>query len=373
MISSERLANEFIKLVSIDSPSFCEKEMGEYLRKKLLELGFIVKEDGAGSKINGNCGNIYGFLDGSKGIAPILFCSHMDTVEPSCQKKAVLDSDGVIRSKGDTVLGADDCSGIVAILEALNEIKENNLEHRPIEVLFTVAEETYCKGVKEFDFSSIISKEAYILDLSGKVGTAAYKAPTILSFNVYVNGKSSHAGFAPHMGIHAIQAASDAISKLKLGNIDDNTTLNVGLIHGGLATNIIPDLCQVSGEIRSYSHERSLEVAQEVRNQFESSAVSSGAKIRFEVEIGCKAYETPKNHLVVRRFEAACKTLSLPFSLQQTFGGSDNNVLAQNGITGIVISCAMNQCHSCDEYTTVDELVNITELTKVLMTSGDKE
>ncbi|MDD3569965.1 MAG: M20/M25/M40 family metallo-hydrolase [Lachnospiraceae bacterium] len=373
MISREHLSNEFIKLVSIDSPSFGEKEMGEYLKKRLLEFGFTVEEDDAGSKINGNCGNIHGFLAGKMEIPPILFCSHMDTVEPSCQKQAVLDSEGFIRSKGNTVLGADDCSGIVAILEALNEIKDNNLEHRPIEVLFTVAEETYCKGVKEVDFSTIISKEAYVLDLEGKVGTAAYKAPTILSFNAYVKGQSSHAGFAPHKGIHAIQAASDAISKLKLGNIDDNTTLNVGVIHGGLATNIIPDLCEVRGEIRSYSHQRALEVAQEVRNQFESSAVAFGAKIRFEVEIGCKAYETPKNHLVVRRFEAACKTLNLPFSLQQTFGGSDNNILAQNGIAGIVLSCAMNQCHSCDEYTTIDELVKIAELTKVLMTSNDEQ
>lgn len=372
MISGERITNEFIKLVSIDSPSFGEKEMGKYIKKRLLGLGFTVKEDYAGSKINGNCGNIYGFLDGSKEMPPILFSAHMDTVEPSSKKQAELDRDGVIRSKGDTVLGADDCSGIVAILQALDEIKENNLIHRPMEVLFTVAEEQYGKGVKEFDFSQIISNEAYVLDLTGKVGTAAYKAPTILSFNVYVDGQASHAGFAPHMGIHAIQAAADAISKLKLGNIDDNTTLNVGIINGGVATNIIPDLCKVSGEIRSYSHDRTLEVAKEVRKQFETSADYFGAKIRFEVEIGCKAYETPKNHSVVRRFELACKTLNLPFSLQETFGGSDNNILAQVGIAGIVLSSAMNQCHSCNEYTTIDELVKITELTKVLMTSDDE-
>ncbi len=368
IIDKERLIKEFTRLVSIDSPSLLEREMGDYLKNKLEELGFTVMEDDTGSKLGGNCGNIYGFWEGREELEPILFCVHMDTVEPSRGKQAVLGADGVIRSKGDTVLGADDFAGIAAILEALYTIKEKQLEHRPIEVLFTVAEEIYCKGAKVFDYSNIKSKEAYVLDLTGDVGAAAYRAPSILSLKIEVNGKASHAGFAPHEGIHAIQAAADAIAKLKLGHIDDATTLNIGVIQGGLATNIVPALCMVGGEIRSYSHKKALETAKEVKQQFEKSAEAFQAIVKFEVITNCQAYETPKEHPVVRRFEAACETLNIPSSLQQTFGGSDNNAMAEHGITGIVLACAMNQCHSCEEYTTEEELARIAELTRVLMT-----
>ncbi len=372
-IDKERLIKEFTRLVSIDSPSLLEREMGDYLKHKLEELGFTVTEDDAGSKLGGNCGNIYGFLEGMQELEPILFCVHMDTVEPSRGKLAVLGADGVIRSKGNTVLGADDFAGIAAILEALYTIKEKQLEHRSIEVLFTVAEEIYCKGAKVFDYSNIKSKEAYVLDLTGDVGAAAYQAPSILSLKIEVNGKASHAGFAPHEGIHAIQAAADAIAKLKLGHIDDVTTLNIGVIQGGLATNIVPALCTVGGEIRSYSHKKALETAREVKKQFEKSAEAFQAAVKFEVITNCQAYETPKEHPVVRRFEAACETLNIPSSLQQTFGGSDNNAMAEHGITGIVLACAMNQCHSCEEYTTEEELARIAELTRVLMTSEVNE
>lgn len=78
-------------------------------------------------------------------------------------KKAVLHEDGTITSDGSTVLGADDLSGVCAILEALTSLKEDGTPHRPLELLFDVAEETYCAGIRQFDFSRLKSKEAYVL------------------------------------------------------------------------------------------------------------------------------------------------------------------------------------------------------------------
>ena len=345
--------------------------MGDYLKAQLAALGLLVEQDDAGSRLGGNCGNIYAFLEGCNDLEPVLLCAHMDTVEPSAGKQAVADKDGVIRSNGDTVLGADDCTGIVAVLEALRVVQEQNIEHRPIEVLFNVAEEVYCKGAGQFDFSKLRSKEAYVLDLSGPIGSAAYQAPTILSFIVTVHGKASHAGLAPREGIHAIKAAADAVTKLHIGEIDDNTMLNIGVIDGGLATNIVPDLCTLKGEIRSYSHKRALDISETVKKQFETSASLIGALADYDMQIGCKAYETPMDHHVIRHFQAACRALNLPFSLHKTFGVSDNNIFAEHGITGIVLASGMNQCHSCDEYTTIDELVKIAELTSILTTKLD--
>jgi tripeptide aminopeptidase len=177
----------------------------------------------------------------------------------------------VIRSRGKTVLGADDMAGVAAILEALQVIREKNLPHGPVEVLFTVAEEAYAKGAGVFDFAKLMSEEAYVLDLAGPVGTAAYAAPSILSFTAVIRGRASHAGFAPQKGIHAIAVAADAISMMPMGRIDEETSVNVGTIAGGLGTNIIPDKCVVRGEVRSLSHEKAVKQAELVKKQFERS------------------------------------------------------------------------------------------------------
>lgn len=366
-IHQQRLLRSFAELVSIDSPSFYEKEAASYITERLLKLGFTVEQDEAGQKLNGNCNNLYGYLEGSLPYPPLLLCAHMDTVEPCRSKKAVFHADGSITSAGDTILGADDCAGIAAILEAVESILESGLPHRPIEVLFTVAEETYCGGAAHIDYSRIRSKEVYVLDLSGPVGNAAYKAPTILLFTAQITGKAAHAGFEPEQGVHAIQAASRVIAQLKMGRIDADTTLNIGTIEGGTVTNIVPERCTVRGEIRSYTHEKALHQLQLVEQTFLEAANRMGATLHFEKRLGCQAYETPLDHPVTVRYQNACKKCGLAGGLEATFGGSDNNYLSQNGLTGLVLATAMNRCHSKEEYTTAAELYNIASLVKAIL------
>jgi len=369
-IREKRLRDLFETIVTIDSPSFEERKMADFIKGKLSSLGLFVFEDNAGAALGGNGGNVYGFLPGDEALAPLLFCAHMDTVEPGRNKRAVAGENGAITSAGDTILGADDGAGIAAILEALTVIVEEKLPHRPVEVLFTITEEVYCQGVERFDFSKIRAKEAYVLDLAGPVGSAALQAPTILSFAVKLLGKASHAGFAPKDGVHAVLAASRAVSRLPMGQIDDETTLNIGEIAGGRATNIIPESCLVRGEIRSFSHERCLSLYGEVKKTFTDCALAIGAKAEFSEHIGCAAYKTPAGHPVVSRFRAACERLGLPFLPGKTFGGSDNNVLAAQNIAGIVTACAMYRCHSTEEYTTLPDLMKSAGLTLCLM-AGD--
>jgi tripeptide aminopeptidase len=366
-----RLIDEFTRLVSIDSPSYGERQLGDLVKARLRSLGLMVIEDDAGEKIGSDCGNIYGLLQGDPSLRPLLFCAHLDTVEPSKGKRAVLSDSGVITSDGTTVLGADDLSGVTCILEALTVVKEKNLPHGPIEVLFTVAEETYCRGSREFDYTKLLSEEAYILDMSGPIGMAAYAAPSILSFTATIRGKAAHAGFEPEKGIHAIAVAADAISMLPLGRIDEETTVNIGLIEGGLATNIIPDTCVLRGEVRSLSHEKTKKQLDTIRRQFERSAARVHASVEFDIWVASEAYETPLEHPIITRFEKACRACRLTPSLIKTFGGSDNNIFAQNGITGIVVASAMSDVHSTGEFTSVEELTMAAELTLELMTETE--
>lgn len=362
------MTEEFMKLAGIDSLSFQERDMADILKSTLTDLGFEVFEDKAGKYYKGNSGNIYAFLQGEPGLEPLLLSAHMDTVAPGKGKKAILHEDGSITSDGSTVLGADDLSGIVAILEAVRVIKENRRPHRSIEILFTIAEEAYIRGSEVFDYSIIKSKEAYVLDLEGPVGYAAIAAPTLLSFDAVIKGKASHAGFEPERGINAIKAAAECITQTRQGRVDDITTVNIGMIEGGKARNIVSDECILKGEVRSLSHSKAESEIMKIEKVFTETAKKYKAKLSFSVDIGCLAYKTDTGHPVVERFLRACGELGYESKLIDTFGGSDNNNFMKHGINGIVMACGMNKVHSCHEYTHVDELEKCCNIVIKLLT-----
>ncbi len=371
MVNKERILRDFCSLIEIDSISFGERAMADVLKMHLTELGFEVKEDDAGKYYGGNCGNVYGYLEGSLGGGVMLFSAHMDTVEPGLKKRAVLQEDGTITSDGSTILGADDLSGIVTILEAVRAIKEQGLPHRSIEVLFTIAEEVYIKGSQVYDYSTVKAKEAYVLDLIGPVGTAALSAPTLVSFTATVLGKASHAGFAPEQGINAIAIAAEAITRIRQGKIDEDTTVNIGLIEGGKARNIVSDTCSLKGEIRSLLHEKAVSESERIKQTLKNTVACCQSTLEYHTEFGCLAYRVEENHPVVRRFERACRDLGYDTEYTDTFGGSDNNNFHQHGITGIVLACGMNRVHSCKEYTHIEELVKCANIVFKLMTGED--
>lgn len=368
MNRQQRFVREFCRMVTIDSPSYDEQALCAYLRGRLAELGLSVFMDNAGAQTGGSSGNLYGFLPGNTDGEPLLFSAHMDTVAPAHGKRAIVSTDGTIRSDGTTVLGADDLSGIAAILEALTVIRDEHLPHPDIEILLTTAEECYAAGAAAFDFSHIRAKFAYVLDAAGAPGGAVYAAPTILPFTVTVLGKAAHAGFEPEKGVHAFAAAAKALAVLPQGRINEETTVNFGMISGGTATNIIPDRCEIHGEIRSYHHEQALAELDSVGAAFRAAAEPMGAKAELCTLPGVRAYETRQDAAVIARFDSVCRQIGLTPELSRSFGGSDNNVLALHGITGIVVATGMHNCHTCSEYTTVSELEAAARLTLGLMT-----
>lgn len=375
-VNKKIVVDEFIKMVSFDSESYHERKIADYILSHLRELGIeatedkafeILADEGVTEKSPENAGNIFARIPATGDGEPILFSAHMDTVKPGIGKRAVVHDDGKITSEGGTVLGADDVGGVVAILEMLRVFKEDDIPHPEIEVLFPIAEEPYCQGSRVFDYSKVKSKTAFVLDLSGLLGRAAYTAPTIISLLIKVKGKSAHAGFCPQDGIHAIAIAAQAISGLKNGWASDNTTLNIGTINGGTQRNSVPEYVEITGEVRSLVHEEALRQVELVKKAFEDAAAAYKGQVEAEATIQIEGYRTSESSTAVRRFKKAClKTLSVDGELVETYGGSDLNNFASYGIEGLVIASAMHEVHTTSEYTYVDELVKVAELTTCL-------
>ena len=379
----ERLIRDFVELTSIDALSLQEREVADAIIPKLEEMGCEVSEDDAGRAHGGNCGNLFVRIPG-KGplhdLDPILLSAHMDTVGPGRGKQAIMQEDGCITGNGEAVLGADDVTGIVEILEGIRILQENGFSHRPVEVLFSVSEETFGRGIKGFDCSKLRSRDVYVMDLTGPIGTAALQAPTLIWFEVIVTGKSAHAGFEPENGIHAVQTAAKAIARLPQGRIDRRTTFNFGKIKGGSVSNIVPDFCRVTGEVRSYDHQRAEDVLQEMEEVFRHEAQKSGASVSVRKELCIRAYQVSEDASVCRRFVKALEMIGQPLHKENnesvfvsTFGGSDNNVLSQKGLQGIVPASGMYNPHSLKEYTCVRDLERGAELVAALCMVADEE
>ena len=356
MINEKRIVECFMELVRIDSVSRDERKLSDVLIEKLEDLGLEVFVDQTGEKIESNTGNVLAKLKGNiKEAIPIMFAAHMDTVVPGKNINPILDGDRII-SNGKTILGADDKAGIAALLEALHYIKENNIVCGDIEILFTICEEVGLLGVKNLDTSFIKSKIGFILDAGGPTGQIITAAPSQNSLEFTIYGKSAHAGANPEEGINAIQVAGFALSRMKLGRIDEETTSNIGIISGGRATNIIPDEVILKGESRSRNEEKLEKCTQQLRKAADDSAQEFKTKVDVKIEKKYDCFNLSPDGLVVKIAKKAAEKISLKPLLCSSGGGSDANIFNKMGIPSVVLAIGMEKVHTVEEYILVEEL-----------------
>ncbi len=360
MINKDRMVDEFVQLVSIDSLTKNERKMADALTQKLKDMGYEVTEDNAGEKIGSDTGNLICTIKGSKDSPSVMLTAHMDTVEPGKGKKAIIEQ-GVIKTDGSTILGADDAAGIVCILECLRVLKEKNIPHGDIQVVFSVAEEGGLLGAKNLDYSKIHAKYAIVLDTGGAIGTVNIKAPSQNIIYVTVEGKASHAGVEPEKGISAIQIAAEAISSMKLGRIDEETTANIGIINGGRETNIVCEKVEIKAEARSRDKKKLDDQTSHMKDCFEKAAEKLGGRIDFKAVLEYPSFNIPENAPIISILKKAANAAKVPLVLEETGGGSDTNIYNGKGIEAVNVSVGMNKVHSVDENIVIEDMVKAAE------------
>ena len=351
MIQEDRLHRTFCDLVKIYAPSGGEKDVAAYLKTALKRLGARVAEDTANEKTGGNSGNLIAtFAANAEGLPSLAFTGHMDCVE-NCQGIEPVLEDGVYHSAGDTILGGDDKAGVAAILEALAVMKETMIPHGKITVIFTVHEEDGLGGSKHFDKKYAEGIDfGYVFDSDGAPGTAVIQGPYAYSLTCTMHGKAAHAGVCPEAGINAIKMAAHAVSQMQSGRIDAETTANVGMMEGGLATNIVPDTCTIRAEARSLSEEKLKRVVDDMIAGFQSAEQEfpggTAEVVATPVYYGFKVEETSP---AIRLFRAACAACGATPVLETSNGGSDANWFNAGAFPAILCGCGMTNFHTNEE------------------------
>lgn len=348
------LTTLFIKLAQIDSVSGSEQEISDFVMQFLKDLKLNPIQDK----------NNMIYCRVGSGTNPVLFCAHMDTVEPGRGVK-VIQKNGYLKSDGPTILGADNKISLATILFCVQKlIKAEKIPN--IELLFSVREETD-SGISEFNVSQLKSKVGFVFDAgNGDLSWLTSSAPTLEDFIIEITGKSTHASH-PEDGINALEVLTTALSELKIGRLDSDTTFNIGLISGGDATNTVPEKIILKGDLRSNNPISYKNYKKAIIEKFEEVAKS----FRAEVKLTWIPYSIGYvQNLESEAYKNICEiywNFGVKINPRPTTSGSDASFLNNSGIETFCLGSPDENAHTIHERVDVKTLAKFQKIVEKLM------
>ena len=357
----------FTELAAIPSPSGEERAVADAVIRYLRDCALDVEEDDAGERIEATAGNLYARLEGTAPGTPIFLCAHLDTVPPTGKIDPVVDDEGFVRNAAGTILGADDKAAVAVMLEAARRVLSERRPHAGIELLFTPKEEVGLIGARAFDESKLDARVGFVYDQAAPIGEVILGAPYSQVLHVTFHGRASHAGMYPEEGRNAIAAAARAIADLRLGQVDEQSTANVGVIDGGAAVNIVPDRCRFGAEARSHDEGRLAELVQEMLESISFAAETSECRADVESRRSYRGYRFKRSDDVVRVATDALARTEHEAHFILSGGAADANIFNERGLQCLNLGNGMIDIHTPDERIAVDDLEAMVDVTLALV------
>ncbi len=350
------LIDLFCGLVTIPSESGEEGEFIDFIRR-------MIEEEFSASSQNDAFGNLILRIPGKHSLrsTPLLFGMHADTVSPGRGIVPVVEN-GVVRSDGTTILGADDKAGIAEFIIALRRARNRP----PIELVLTREEERGLVGSRNLDYSLIKSKEGFVLDMDNP-SSIVIGGPTKINLDISIQGKAAHAGMEPEKGISAIKAAAMAIALLPDGRVDAGTTCNIGTIIGGENRNSVPEKALLQVEVRSLDHEKAVGLEQRFRKTFQDAAASIGADANIVSTVSYRATTIAEDSGVVLAAASALRKAGLEPLCQAIVGGTDASIYNEHGIACVVLDMGARKEHTKEEHIFVAEMEQCVAIIETLL------
>ena len=364
-VDRDRLLQTFLELVAIDSPRGQEAEISAELERRFGELGCDVRRDAIG--------NLVAVLAGRR-EGTVMVSTHMDTVGTDVGIKPIIGDDGVIRTDGSTILGADDKSGIAGCLEVIRLLQANpDVSHPTVEFVVSVSEEIGLVGSQQLDTSQLNATHGFVLDAAGVIGSITYWSPTAMEMSIKFHGRKAHAGVEPEKGINALKAAAMAIATMPLGRIDEETVANIGTIDGGEARNVVPDLVVLEGEARSHDQSKLDEQVAAMHKACEEAAAACGATVEIEHDVQYRTYKIDPDAAPYREAAAAISSLGYDVVPRKSGGGTDGNLFNAKGIPCVALPTGMVDEHATSEHIAIEDMVTACRILTAILTQPAPE
>ena len=361
LIDHDWALQTFMRLARIDAPSGQEKELAEEIvnivRGELradCQVCFDECFRRFPEKNQASCGNLFVDIPGTLPGSTLGFSAHLDRVEPGRSIKPVL-TDEEVRSDGQSILAADDVSGIATILAMLHALAKHKIDHGPLQLIFTVCEEKGVLGAKYIDAGLLKAKT--VLSFDGHdpneivIGGCASQ-----KFTLTIKGKQAHAGLHPEEGVNAIEITARAITSLKdegwLGRIkkqDKEAVSNIGTLTGGTSTNTVPELVSLTGEARSFHEGFLQQVVSAFHDHFSSAANAvknirgeSGIVDKWQAALAYPSWRLAETSAALTLASQALTTLGMEPRLATKMGGYDASNLNRYLSTAVLGTGAGN-------------------------------
>ena len=239
--------------------------------------------------------------------------------------------------------------------------------HAGIELLFTPKEEVGLLGAAAFDRERLRARLGFVYDQAAPIGEVILGAPYSQALEVRFHGRASHSGMFPEEGRSAIAAAARAISDLRLGRVDEESTANVGTITGGTAGNIVPEWCTFNAEVRSHDEARLADHVQEMLDAFAFAASAAECEVETQTRKSYRGYRFRPSDEVVRVASAALRRAGYEPRLGLSGGAADANVFNDRGLPCLNLANGMTAIHTPDEHIAVADLEAMVEVTLALV------
>ncbi|MEJ2583789.1 MAG: M20 family metallopeptidase [Robiginitalea sp.] len=296
-----------------------------------------------------------------------LLLGHCDTVWPLDTLREMPLSEAKGRLAGPGVY--DMKAGIAQIFFALRCLKDLSLQPSVLPVLLINSDEEI--GSRESTPAirrlARIADRAFVLEpplgLEGKLKTAR---KGLGRFTLTVYGKAAHAGLDPEKGANAIVEMARLVQQLyALNDFDTGTTVNVGLIEGGISPNTIAPISRVVLDVRVPTTSEGVRVEKIIRSL---KAETEGVRLEIEGGFGRPPMErTPGNRQLWSLAAKTGKVLGIELEQAAAGGGSDANTTSQYTATLDGLGTPGDGAHARHEHIQTDRLAERTSLLTLLL------
>ncbi len=306
---------------------------------------------------------------GARSGDPILVMTHIDTVWPlgTLERKPFTVENDEARGPGVYDMKAS----VAMMLQALSFLSTGGAEHRPITWLINTEEEIG-SPVSRPHIERLASESAYVLVLEPPVapgGSLKTARKGVGMFSMRIEGLAAHAGADPEKGVSAIQELANQIQYLHgLTDFELGTTVNVGVVSGGTARNVIAANATALIDLRVTTMTEGDRVVNAIRN---AKPRLQGASVTVSGELNRPPMErTEQIAAAFARVQEIGHGLGIELTEASTGGGSDGNFTAAIGATTIDgLGCPGDGAHAEHEHISLDGLVERTALLTALLMS----
>ena len=350
--------NQIRQLVEIESPSYDEagsRNAVDFLVEKAKEINCIstverIYREGYGEHLI-----IRAFSEIPNPQSQILLLGHTDTVHPRGAN-----AKNPTRIEGDKFYGCgifDMKTNCVLMLEILRAFDELNLKpNRPMTILLSCDEEVGSDTGREFVEAEAV-KSAFCLvcepSANGKVKTGRKGTGW---YELKAHGIPAHAGLEPEKGASAILEISKQIQQIHtLNALEKGTTVNVCMINGGTASNVIPENASAEIDVRFTSMTEAERIKNEIKN-----LQSFDERVSLELLGDINRPPMERTEGVIALYEKAktiADAMNYEFGETQVGGASDGNFVGALGVPVLDgLGVKGNGAHTNDEYILISDI-----------------